>query len=210
MSTSDLILEIISFIGMGAFAVSGALLAVRKQFDVVGMVVLATITTLGGGIIRDVLLGDTPPEAFRHTWWLVVPLIATTLTFFFHPQLSRLRRAVVVFDAVGLGVFAASGTVKAVSFGLDPLAAVMLGTVTGIGGGILRDVLAGEIPTVLRRDSQFYAIPTVFGCVVVVVALELGANRVWTLFGAAVLITGIRLLAVWRRWRGPVPRTSLR
>ena len=209
VTASDVVLTAITFIGIGAFAVSGALMAVRKQFDVVGMLVLATITALGGGMARDVLLGATPPEAFEHTGWLVVPLAATALTFFFHSQIGRLRRAIVVFDAIGLGVFAASGTIKAIDFGLSPLAAVMLGTVTGVGGGMLRDVLAGEIPTILRRDTQFYAIPTVLGCVLVVPALEWGLDRVVTLFGAAVLVTGLRLLAVWRRWYGPVPRAGV-
>ena len=202
-----LITQVLNFIGLSAFALSGALMGVRRQFDVIGMAVLATITALGGGVIRDVLIGSTPPDALTHTWWLVVPLVATALTFFFHPQVTRLRRAVQFFDAVGLGLFCTSATAKALAFGLSPLASVMLGVVTGIGGGILRDLLCGEIPAVLRRDSQLYAIPAILGCTIAVTALHFGAPTTLTQFLCAAFITGFRLLAIWRKWRGPVPAT---
>ncbi len=202
-----LIIQILNFIGLSAFALSGALMAVRRQFDVIGMAVLATITTLGGGVIRDVLIGSTPPDALTHTWWLAVPLIATAVTFFLHPQVTRLRRAVAFFDAVGLGLFCTGGSAKALSFGLSPLASVVLGVITGIGGGILRDLLTGEIPAVLRRDSQLYAIPALLGCTLVVTALHFGAPDTLTQFLGAAFITGFRLLAIWRKWRGPVPAT---
>lgn len=207
---TEAVSQSLNFIGLGAFALSGALMAVRKQMDVVGMVVLATITTLGGGVIRDVLIGDLPPAALRHTWWLVVPLVATGLTFFFAPQVTRLRRAIVLFDAIGLGVFAAGGTVTAMAHGLAPMPAAILGVVTGIGGGILRDLLAGETPSVLRRDTQLYAIPAVIGCTGLVTALHLGADPTWAQFVTAAFICGLRLVAILRRWRGPVPRAVLR
>ncbi|MTD13788.1 trimeric intracellular cation channel family protein [Nakamurella sp. YIM 132087] len=203
---STVLLDVVNFVGLAAFALSGALMAVRRQFDVIGMAVLATITTFGGGVIRDVLIGDTPPEALRNVWWLVVPLAATAVAFFFHPQITRLRRAVVVFDAIGLGVFAVNGSAKAMQWGLSPLAAVMLGVVTGIGGGILRDVLGGETPAVLRRDSQLYAIPAILGCTITVTLLALDVHLLAATLPAAAFITGVRLLAVWRRWTGPVPR----
>jgi uncharacterized membrane protein YeiH len=204
----ELIIETLNFIGLAAFALSGALMAVRRQFDIIGMAVLATITALGGGVIRDLLIGSMPPDALLHTWWLVVPLAATVVTFFFHPQVTRLRRSVAFFDAVGLGLFCSAASVKALSFGLSPLASVMLGVVTGIGGGILRDLLCNEIPAVLRRDSQLYAIPAIVGCTLVVTAIELGAPSTLTVFLGAAFITGFRLLAIWRRWRGPVPAAA--
>ena len=203
----ELIIQILNFIGLSAFALSGALMAVRRQFDIIGMAVLATITALGGGVIRDVLIGSTPPDALTHTWWLVVPLAATVVTFFLHPQVTKLRRAVAFFDAVGLGLFCTSATAKALSFGLSPLASVMLGVVTGIGGGILRDLLCGETPAILRRDSQLYAIPAILGCTIAVTALRFGAPSTLTQFLCAAFITGFRLLAIWRKWRGPVPAT---
>ena len=200
-----LIIDVLNFIGLAAFALSGALMGVRRQFDVIGMAVLAMITALGGGVIRDLLIGSTPPDALLHTWWLVVPLAATAVTFFFHPRVTQLRRSVAFFDAVGLGLFCVAASAKALAFGLSPLAAVILGTVTGIGGGILRDLLSGETPAVLRRDSQLYAIPAILGCTMVVTALRLHAPEALTQVLAASFITGLRLLAIWRKWRGPVP-----
>lgn len=207
---TQVVSESLNFIGMGAFALSGALMAVRKQMDVVGVVVLATITTLGGGIIRDVLIGELPPAALRNTWWLVVPLIATVLTFFFAPQVTRLRRAIVLFDAIGLGVFAATGAAIAMAHGLGMMPAALLGVVTGVGGGMLRDLLAGETPSVLRRDTQLYAIPAILGCGGLVISVRLGADPVWAQSVAAAFICGMRLLAILRRWRGPVPRPVIR
>ncbi|WP_353647693.1 trimeric intracellular cation channel family protein [Nakamurella sp. A5-74] len=195
----------LNLIGLIAFALSGALMAVRKDMDVIGMVVLAAITALGGGVIRDVLLGDTPPVALRTTWWLVVPLAAAALTFFFHPVVARLRRAVLVFDAIGLGVFCAAATTKGIAAGLGPLGAVVIGIVTGVGGGILRDVLAGEIPSVLRRDTQLYAVAALTGCVFVAVAHELGQDGLWVQFVAAAGICALRLAALWRGWGAPAP-----
>lgn len=196
-----------NLIGLFAFALSGAVLAVRKQYDIVGMAVLATVTALGGGLIRDVLLGDLPPAALRNTWWMAVPLIAALLTFFFHPQVAKLRLAVQALDAVGLGIFCAAAAAKSLAFGVSPLAAVILATITGIGGGVLRDMLAGETPSVLARDSKLYAIPGVLGSIAVVSAYQLG----WTGIGVQALgalgICGLRLLALWRGWTAPVPRS---
>ena len=196
----------LNLIGLFAFALSGAMLAVRQQYDLVGMAVLASITALGGGIIRDAMMGDLPVSALRNTWWLVVPLVATVYTFFLHPQVARLRRAVLVFDAIGLGVFCAAGAAKAITFGLGPVAVVLLGTITGIGGGILRDVLAGTAPAVLSRESKLYAIPAVLGSVAMVVGDRLHAPPVLMLLLAAVTITTLRLLALWRGWKAPTPK----
>lgn len=195
-------------IGIFAFALSGALLGVRRRFDIVGMAVLATVTALGGGVIRDVLIGDVPPAALENIWWLLLPLVATAVTFFFHPQVTRLRRAIHVFDAVGLGLFCATATAKATQYGVSPLAAVLLGTITGVGGGILRDLLAGETPAVLRRDSQLYAIPAVAGCTVVAVAHSLGYDGLVIQTVAASGIVAWRLAALWRGWGAPVPRSA--
>ena len=202
-----LIIEVLNFIGLAAFALSGALMGVRRQFDIIGMAVLAMITALGGGVIRDVLIGSTPPDALLHIWWLVVPLAATVVTFYFHPRVTQLRRSVAFFDAVGLGLFCVAASAKALAFGLSPLASVILGVITGIGGGILRDLLSGETPAVLRRDSQLYAIPAILGCTMVVTALHFRAPEALTQFLAAAFITGLQLLAIWRKWRGPVPAT---
>lgn len=205
--TANTVEEALNLIGIFAFSLSGALMAVRKDMDIVGMVVLASLTALGGGVVRDVLIGDTPPAALRNTWWLALPLIASIVTFFFHHWIARLHRAIQVFDAVGLGVFCAAATGKAAAFGIGPYAAVMLGVITGIGGGILRDVLAGEIPSVLRRDTKLYAVTAVAGCIVVSLAHVAGQDGVWVQALAAAAICALRLLALWRRWGAPAPKT---
>ncbi len=197
----------LNLIGIFAFALSGALLAIRRGFDIVGMAVLATVTALGGGIIRDVLIGEIPPAALTDPWVLTLPLIATVVAFFFHPRLERMGRTVLVFDAIGLGVFCATATTKAAATGIPPMAAVLLGTITGVGGGILRDVLAGGVPSVLRRDSQLYAIPAIAGCVVVAVAYSWGLSNVAVQGAAAAGICGFRLLALRFGWRAPVARS---
>jgi uncharacterized membrane protein YeiH len=200
----------LNLIGIFAFALSGALLGVRRNFDIVGMAVLATITAVGGGVTRDVLIGDVPPAALTNVWWLLLPLIATVVVFFFHPAVARLRPAVQVFDAVGLGVFCAAATAKAIQFGIGPVPAVLLGCITGVGGGILRDVLAGDIPSVLRNDSQLYAVPAILGCAFVAVASESGWTGSWVQAVAATGICGLRLLALWRGWHAPRPRAVSR
>jgi len=210
MPNTELIENVLNLIGIFAFALSGALVGVQREFDIVGMAVLATATALGGGIIRDLQLGDTPPTALRNLWWLALPLIATVVTFFFHPVVNRMRRTVLVLDAIGLGVFCASAAAKASAFGVGALAAIMLGTITGIGGGIIRDLLAGEVPAVLRKDSKLYAVPAVLGSTFVVVAWGMEQRGIWVQAVGAALICGMRLLALWRGWGAPVPRLVTR
>lgn len=196
---------VLTAVGILAFALSGALMAVRKDMDVVGMAVLATLTALGGGVLRDLLLG-VAPAALRTPWWLVVVLAAVVATFFFHGALTRLRRAVLVCDAVGLGLFCATSTALALANDVGGIAAVLVGSAGGVAGGVLRDVLAGEIPSVLRRDSQLYAAPAVLGAALVVAADAAGLSGGWVLVVAGSAIALVRLLALWRGWRAPAPR----
>ena len=203
---TELVEEVLNIIGITAFAFSGAVLGVRKQFDIVGMAVLATATALGGGLIRDALIGATPAAALTNPWWLLLPLLATVITFIWHPQVQRLRRGVMLFDAVGLGVFCATATAKASAYGVTPLAAVLLGTITGVGGGVLRDILAGTTPSVLRKDSRLYAVPAVGGCAVVAVAAQFATLTIWWEAAGAAVIVLVRLLALRFGWTAPVPR----
>ena len=205
MPATEIIETTLNLIGVFAFALSGALLAVRQEFDIVGMAVLATVTAIGGGIIRDIFIGDLPPSALTDPWSLLLPLIATVLTFFLHPRVARMARTVQLFDAIGLGVFCATATTKAASAGIPPMAAVLLGTITGVGGGIIRDVLAGQTPSILRRNSQLYAIPAVAGSTLVAVAYSFGYSNTAIQAAAAAAICGFRLLALRYKWRAPVP-----
>ncbi|MEW2360099.1 trimeric intracellular cation channel family protein [Spirillospora sp. NPDC029432] len=187
--------------GIFVFAISGALAAARKRLDVVGMVVLAEITGLGGGILRDLVIDDGPPAAFTSLGYVLTPLIAAMLVFFWHPQVARLLPGVMLFDAAGLGLFCATGTVKALDHGLSPLHSAVLGVVTAIGGGIVRDVLSGEIPAVLS-DRQLYALPALLGAAVVAVAYPYWPHGPVVVAGAA-LAFGLRALAMRYGWQTP-------
>ncbi|HEY1133722.1 MAG TPA: trimeric intracellular cation channel family protein [Nocardioides sp.] len=197
------LLVVLDLVGIFVFAISGALVAVRKGLDLFGVLVLAGTTGLGGGFLRDVLIGATPPAALADWRYLLVPIGAGLVTFLFHPTLGRLERPVTVFDAFGLAVFCVAGAVKAIEYGLGPFPAALLGMVTGIGGGMLRDVLAGRVPVVFR--GELYATPALAGAGVAVVGLELGVALLpVALAGAAVCLVW-RLLALWRNWQAPMP-----
>lgn len=189
------------------FGLSGGLAAVRARLDLFGVVVLAAVVGLAGGIIRDVLIG-VPPETFRDGRYLAAVGGAGLLCFFAAAALERIHPAVLVFDAIGLSLFCVTGASKAVAFGLQPVQAIILGAITGIGGGILRDVLIREIPTVLRSD--LYAVPAIGGAAIVVIAHELGADDgIYALAGAGVCLI-VRLLGARYGVNMPTPRPARR
>ncbi|WP_436493617.1 trimeric intracellular cation channel family protein [Actinokineospora sp. HUAS TT18] len=198
------LIVVLELMGLAVFAASGALAAVRARLDVFGVVVLGMTTALGGGIIRDVLLGITPPTTLRDWPYLVVPIGAALAVFGFHPQVARLRKAVLLADAVGLGLFTVSGTATALAQGVPAYTACLIGMTAGIGGGALRDLLLREIPLVLRRE--IYAIAALSGGVVVVAGTRLGLPSVLVTAVGATLVVTIRVLALWRRWNAPIAR----
>jgi uncharacterized membrane protein YeiH len=161
----------LNLVGTFVFGLSGGLAAVRARLDAFGVVTLAAVVGLAGGITRDLLIG-TPPATFRDWRYLAAVGAAGLVCFFAGSALDRIRRGVLVFDAVGLAVFCVGGASKALDFGLGPAQAIILGAITGIGGGMLRDVLLGDTPMVLRRD--LYAIPALLGAGVVVAAHAAG------------------------------------
>lgn len=196
----------LEFLGLVAFAASGALAAVRKRLDVFGVIVLGLTTALGGGIIRDVLLGVHPPTTLR-TWpYLTAGAVAAILVFAFHPQVARLRRPMLVADAVGLGLFATSGTGVALALDVPVYTACLVGMTTGIGGGAIRDLLVGEIPLVLRRE--IYALAALLGAVLVGVGHLADLPATPVLAVASGVVVAVRLLALWRQWHAPVAREA--
>jgi uncharacterized membrane protein YeiH len=203
-SETNALLVVLDLAGIFVFAVTGALVAVRKTLDVFAVLVLASVTGLGGGFIRDVLIGATPPAALADWRYLMVPVAAGLVTFAFHPTVGRLERVVTVFDAFGLALFCVTGTLKALSYGLGPVPAALMGMVTGIGGGMLRDVLAGRVPVIF--DGVLYATPALAGAAVAVVLDRLGLP-VWVVAtaGSGTCVVW-RLLALRRGWRAPMPR----
>jgi uncharacterized membrane protein YeiH len=197
----DTVQAVLDLAGIFVFALSGSLLAVRVRFDIVGVMVLAVITGIGGGIIRDVLIGDIPPASFRDWRFFLVPAVAALLVFRFHPRLRRIERYINWFDAAGLGLFCATGASKALFFGLDPVPSVLMGVVTGVGGGVLRDVLASRTPVVLRED--LYVVPALITATIVVVSFELGWFPPWIPLAAAAVCFVLRLLAIHFHWQAP-------
>ncbi|GAA3239332.1 trimeric intracellular cation channel family protein [Nonomuraea helvata] len=196
--------ELLDLVGIFVFALTGALMGVRKRLDVVGMAVLAEMTALGGGIVRDLIL-NVRPAAFQSLGYVLVPVVATAIVFFWHPHVARGMPVILVLDAAGLGLFSAVGTQKALEYGLSPLHAALLGTVTGVGGGMLRDMLVGEIPTLLY-DRQFYAVPALLGAGVMAALSSYGLHGWPATLAAAVLAFGLRLGAMRRKWRAPLAR----
>ncbi|MEF9913468.1 trimeric intracellular cation channel family protein [Streptomyces sp. P5-A9] len=193
----------LDIVGIFVFAISGALLAVRKNFDVFGIAVLAEVTALGGGIFRDVIIGTIPPAAFTDLGYFVTPLIAAALVFFLHPHVERIQVGVNVFDAAGLGLFCVSGTIKAYEYGLGLTSSAALGLATAVGGGVLRDVLANEVPSLLRWDRDLYAVPAIVGAVMVVLCIRFDALGAYTSGAAAITAFVLRLLAMRFHWRAP-------
>ncbi|GAA2767178.1 trimeric intracellular cation channel family protein [Streptomyces paradoxus] len=193
----------LDLIGIFVFAISGALLAVRKNFDVFGMAVLAEVTALGGGLFRDLVIGAVPPAAFTDLGYFLTPLLATLLVFFLHPQVERIQVAVNVFDAAGLGLFCVAGTIKAYEYGLGLTASAGLGLTTAVGGGVLRDVLANEVPSLLRWDRDLYAVPAIVGSALAALCIRYDALNPLTSGLAVITAFVLRLLAMRYHWRAP-------
>jgi uncharacterized membrane protein YeiH len=192
---------VLDLAGTAVFAVSGAAMGIKYRLDIFGVCVLAFVAGNAGGMLRDVLLGTTPPGALDGWQHIAVSLFAALVTFWWHPSIERLRTPILLFDAAGLGLFAVSGTEKALVFGLDPLVAAILGMLTAIGGGMVRDLLVREIPTVLH--AELYAVAAFAGAAVVVAGQLLGASPTVPTISGAVLCFGIRLVSIRRGWSLP-------
>lgn len=193
--------------GTFAFALSGGMAAVRRRLDIFGVLVLAFAASTFGGITRDVLIGATPPAALQDWRYLAVSVTAGLICFFWSSRIEKLTTPVRMLDAVGLALFAVAGTEKALAFGLNPIMAALLGMLTGIGGGVARDVLLADVPAVLRAD--LYAVAALAGAVMVVVGHMLHLPVVVTACLGGVLCFGLRMAAIRRGWRLPVSRGGL-
>lgn len=198
--------QVLNYSGIFVFAISGALLAVHKNYDIVGMAVLAEITAIGGGVLRDLILGATPPASFTDSIAFLLPIVAATLTFFIHQHMNRIQAAVLVFDAAGLALFCVTGATKALAFGTGPVEAIALGALSAVGGGIMRDVLANEQPAVLRANSELYAVPAVLGSALVVILQQFGIYNPVAASITVLLVFMLRMVALRYGWRAPHPR----
>jgi len=195
----------LDLVGIFVFGISGGLLAVRNRFDILGVVALAAATGVGGGLIRDVLIGAVPPPAVLDWRYLTAAVAAGLTTFWFHPAVGRVERVVNVFDAAGLGMFCVLGALKAHEYGLGPVPSAVLGMLTGVGGGVIRDLLAGRVP-IVRRHGEMYAIPALGGAVVAAVGVECGLEAEVVAIPAVLVAFVWRLLALRFGWTAPLPR----
>jgi uncharacterized membrane protein YeiH len=198
------LLLVLDLVGTFVFAISGATAGVTRRLDLFGIVVLSFVTGNVGGITRDILIGSVPPAAISDWRYLAVSLLAGVITFCWYSAVDRLRSPVLVFDAAGLALFAVSGAQKALAFGLNPVMAALLGMLTGVGGGMMRDLLLAEIPTVLRAD--LYAIAGLAGAAVVVTGNLLHLPPTATTIIGALLCFGLRLMAIHRGWHLPIAK----
>lgn len=204
MLTLDTHLQLaLDLVGVFAFALTGGLVAVKKGLDLFGVLVLAAAAALGGGVVRDVVIGHIPPVGLSDWRLLTAAVVAGLLTFLFHPGIERIGRFVRVLDAAGLAVFAIGGSLMALGAGIDALPSVLVGVITAIGGGMIRDILAGQVPEVLRREM--YALPALFGSALVVSAHHFDVISPWVVWGCVLLVFGIRMAAVVLDIHAPKP-----
>jgi uncharacterized membrane protein YeiH len=200
-------LLVLDLIGTFVFALSGAVAAIRQRLDLFGVLVLSFAAASSGGVMRDLLIGSVPPAAISDWRYLAVALLAGLVMFFRHPlraRLFQLHDIVMILDAAGLAVFAVTGTQKALGYGLNPIMAALLGMLTGIGGGMVRDFILNQIPTVLR--SELYAVAALACAVVVVAGSLMDVDPTTTAIVGSVLCFGIRLIAIRRGWGLPAAK----
>jgi uncharacterized membrane protein YeiH len=192
----------IDLVGTALFAAEGASMAAQARLDLLGMLVLAFVTALGGGIVRDLLIGDIPPGAIRNWNYAAVALATGAAVFVLRASTAGVNHwLVTTLDAAGLSFFAVAGATKALDFKLNPLLATMMGGITGVGGGTIRDLLIGQVPKVLRSDV--YAAAALFGAAITILCLKLRINAVVASSCGIIGCFVLRMLAVYRHWNLP-------
>jgi len=199
----DIALVWLDLAGVFFFAVSGSLLAARKQFDIIGSLLLASLVSLGGGVIRDIIINTGPPAAFTDPAYLAPPLLATVLVYFLFSSVQRFTSLLILFDAGGLALFCITGTLKALSSGMNPVAAVLLGVTTAVGGGLLRDITANEVPQ-LFDAKDIYAVPALTGAALTAVLWVSGSFNALSACAVAAVVFTFRVLAWRRSWNVPL------
>lgn len=203
ISTLVLVLDLC---GTFVFALSGAMAGVKHRLDLFGILVLSFAAANSGGIMRDLLIGAVPPPGIADWRYIAVPIVAGLATFRWRGVVDRVRNSVQIFDAAGLGLFAVSGAQKALDFHMGAVTATLLGMLTGIGGGMVRDVLSAEIPSVLRGDV--YALAALAGAAVVVGGRVVQLPSAAVTIVGAVLCFGLRFMAIRGGWQLPVARSA--
>lgn len=198
------LLYALDMLGTAAFAASGAWAGIRRGMDLFGVLVLGLVTATGGGTLRDLLLGDTPPFIFKDETYLYLSITISLAVFVFHRRMAFLQHPLLYFDAVGLGTFVVIGTGKSLDFRMGLIGSVMMGVMTATAGGMMRDVLSGRVPLVLQKEV--YASACLAGGMLLCLLSRTPLPRNWTLLAAAVTVIVLRLLAIRYNWS--LPRAS--
>lgn len=191
----------VDIIGTLVFAISGVLTAIEKKFDFVGAIVIGTVTAIGGGTIRDLLIGSTPVGWLKDTNYLFTIITAILICYFFHNGVKKLRKGLFVFDTIGIGLFTVLGVQKTLSLGLSPMVAVTMGVVSAVFGGIIRDILTNREPLIFRKE--IYATACLAGASVYVLALNVVDNQNLCMSLGVGTVIIIRSLAVYFHWSLP-------
>jgi uncharacterized membrane protein YeiH len=198
----DRLLSIADLAGTFLFAIEGATAAVYNDLDLLGLMVLAFATALAGGITRDLLIGAAPPQSLRDWRYPTIAFTGAAIVFFLHPMFEGLpTQPLIVMDAAALALFAVAGTEKALNYKMHPFIAALLGTITAVGGGTIRDVFLAQIPNVLRADV--YATAALLGSAVMIASRKLGLGNTSSALLGGLACFAIRLISVWRHWNLP-------
>ena len=201
-TNSDTLLIVFDLVGTLVFALEGAMRAIRGDLDFLGLLVLAFVTAVGGGIIRDLLIGATPPSAIRDWRYFAIAILGATAVSFFYQRVEAIPdQLVITLDAAGLGLFAVAGVEKALDYKMHPLMAVVMGGITGVGGGTVRDLLLAQVPSVLRKDV--YASAALAGGVVMVLLLKVKVPRAVAMLAGGSACFALRMVSVARGWNLP-------
>ena len=198
------VLYFLDLLGTAAFAASGALAGVQRRMDLLGVVILGLVTAVGGGTVRDVLLGSIPPFCFKDENYLYLSIAVALLVFYFHHSLDFLHRPLLYFDALGLGTFLVIGTGKALAYDAGFLVAVMMGVTTATVGGVIRDVLSDQVPFILQKE--IYATACIFGGILYYLLYRAGVGEPTTAVISALVVVVIRVVAIHRHWSLPVAK----
>lgn len=196
--------RLLDLVGTFVFALSGAMAGVQNRLDLFGVLVLSFAAATAGGIVRDVLIGAVPPAAIQDWRYLALSLTAGLVTFFWHPLIAKMKSPVQIFDAFGLGLFAIAGAAKATSFHLEPGGAILMGILTGIGGGVARDLLVSQVPTVFT--AELYAVAALAGAAVAVIGGIIFPSYIPAATLGGIICVALRLMAIRNGWKLPVAK----
>lgn len=186
--------NILEILGTAAFAISGALSAMNRKLDVFGIFIIAFVTAIGGGTVRDILIGSTPVTWMENTIYIYLIGIVSILAIIFRKKINYLKTSLFLFDTIGLGIFTIIGVETGIQNDLDPIISIALGVMTGTFGGVIRDILCNEIPVIFRKE--IYATACLIGGLVFIILHELGVDREIIYIVTSLIVISIRLVVV--------------